>query len=239
MEEKKTRPRRAKRTKVDIERSINKAAKEIILKKGFSDMTVLDIIKRAKIEAVTFYLRYKNLDDFCENFVKEYDYWFSDMLKTSNDNLYSQEGYAAIFERLLDELKDDSVMLELLRWEVNTANEVTKRTAMNREFHTLPLTHEYDRLFKNTGIDFVAISALIVAGIYYLSLHRRCSTFCGIDMTTDEGKERIQKAITNLSVILFNHREKCKQTTSTLDVIAERMKEKGLSEEDIAYCLKI
>ena len=50
MEEKKTRPRRAKRTKVDIERSINKAAKEIILKKGFSDMTVLDIIKRAKIE---------------------------------------------------------------------------------------------------------------------------------------------------------------------------------------------
>lgn len=57
MEQESRKPRRPRRSKADIENCINKAAKELVLKKRFSNVTVLDIIKRAKIEPITFYSR--------------------------------------------------------------------------------------------------------------------------------------------------------------------------------------
>ena len=56
-EKKKT--RKARRTKADIEKAINEAARSTIMEKGFAQTTILDIIKKAKIEPATFYKRYK------------------------------------------------------------------------------------------------------------------------------------------------------------------------------------
>lgn len=104
MEENKPK-RRPRRTKADIENSIKKAARSIILKKGFSEMTVLDIIKQAKIEPITFYTRYRNLEEFYDGFVREYDYWLSDVLKMSQDKVCSQDQYIEIFKNLFECLK--------------------------------------------------------------------------------------------------------------------------------------
>lgn len=232
MEENK--PKRPRRSKADIENGIKKAAEKIILKKGFSGMTVLDIIKQAKIEPITFYTRYRNLEEFYDCFVREYDYWFSDMLKMSKDKVYNQQRYVEIFRSLFDCLKDESIMLELLRWEVNDANEVTKRSAMNREIQTLPLTSVYGDQFKDSDTDFVAISALLIAGIYYLNLHRKCSPFCGIDISAEEGRRRLMNAIETLSVKLFREQETARPN---LEAITERMKQKGLTQADIDYIL--
>lgn len=233
-----TKPKRYRRTKADIEKSIKQAAETIILKKGFSEMTVLDIIKHAKIEPITFYTRYRNLEEFYDSFVREYDYWLNDMLKMSQDKASTQEGYVEIFKNLTDSLKEDSIMLELLRWEVNDANNLTKRSAMNREIQTLPLVATYENLFKDADVDFVAVSALLIAGIYYLSLHKRCSPFCGIDIKTEEGRNRLINAIEALSDKLFMENESTPQKYhDKMASIAERMRQKGFSEEDIDYCL--
>lgn len=109
---------------------------------------------------------------------------------------------------------------------------------MNREIQTLPLTDIYGNQFKDSDIDFVAISALLIAGIYYLNLHRKCSPFCGIDISTEEGRNRLMNAVEALADKLFSAKdyaeERYRQKIST---IAERMRQKGLSEEDINFCL--
>lgn len=66
--------RRPRRSKADIENAIEKAAIAQIKKKGFARSQVTDIVKRAKIEPIVFYNRYKNLEEFYEGFVKRYDY---------------------------------------------------------------------------------------------------------------------------------------------------------------------
>ena len=73
--------RRPRRSKADIENAIEKAAIAQIKKKGFARSQVTDIVKRAKIEPIVFYNRYKNLEEFYEGFVKRYDYWLSDLGK--------------------------------------------------------------------------------------------------------------------------------------------------------------
>ena len=119
-------------------------------------------------------------EEFYDNFVRQFDYWFNDTLKIPAELYETEEGYVQIIHKLIDGMADDSVMMELLRWEICETNITTRRTAMNREFHTLPLIRPYEIQFRNSGIDIVAFTTLLIAGIYYLNLHRRCSPFCEI-----------------------------------------------------------
>lgn len=197
---------RIRRTKATIIEDIRKAAVESVLKRGFSGSLVSEIIKKAKVEPVVFYNRYHNLEEFFSEFVKGYDYWFSDVAKEANKQEKPYDQFIALIEGLQECLIEKSVMQELIRWEIAEGNDITKRTASIREMFTLPLVEKYDDLFKNSGIDFVAIATIIVSGLYYLYLHKDRSTFCNIDMNTEEGRNRINQAIKFLSELLFSKR---------------------------------
>lgn len=197
---------RIRRTKATIIEDIRKAAVESVLKRGFSGSLVSEIIKKAKIEPVVFYNRYQNLEEFFSEFVKGYDYWFSDVAKEANKQETPYDQFIALIEGLQECMIEKSVMQELIRWEIAEGNDITKRTASIREMFTLPLAEKYDDLFKNSGIDFVAIATIIVSGLYYLYLHKDRSTFCNIDMNTEEGRNRINQAIKFLSELLFSKR---------------------------------
>ena len=195
---------RIRRTKATITENIRKAAVESVLKRGFSGSLVSEIIKKAKIEPVVFYNRYQNLEEFFSEFVKGYDYWFSDVAKEANKLETPHDQFIALIEGLQECMIEKSVMQELIRWEIAVDNDITKRTASIREMFTLPLAEKYDDLFKNSGIDFVAIATIIVSGLYYLYLHKDRSTFCNIDMNTEEGRNRVNQAIKFLSELLFS-----------------------------------
>lgn len=202
---------RIRRTKATITENIRKAAVESVLKRGFSGSLVSEIIKKAKIEPVVFYNRYQNLEEFFSEFVKGYDYWFSDVAKEANKLETPHDQFIALIEGLQECMIEKSVMLELIRWEIAVDNDITKRTASIREMFTLPLAEKYDDLFKNSGIDFVAIVTIIVSGLYYLYLHKDRSTFCNIDMNTEEGRNRVNQAIKFLSELLFSKRNMGKE----------------------------
>ena len=108
---------------------------------------------------------------------------------------------------------------------------------MNREFHTLPLIKPYEVQFRNSGIDITAFTTLLIAGIYYLNLHRRCLPFCEIDMNTEEGRNRIKEAAKSLLHILYLYKADFIHRQRELSTIADRMRKKGMSEEDIRECL--
>lgn len=202
---------RIRRTKATITENIRKAAVESVLKRGFSGSLVSEIIKKAKIEPVVFYNRYQNLEEFFSEFVKGYDYWFSDVAKEANKLETPHDQFIALIEGLQECMIEKSVMLELIRWEIAVDNDITKRTASIREMFTLPLAEKYDDLFKNSGIDFVAIATIIVSGLYYLYLHKDRSAFCNIDMNTEEGRNRVNQAIKFLSELLFSKRNMGKE----------------------------
>lgn len=202
---------RIRRTKATIIEDIRKAAVESVLKRGFSGSLVSEIIKKAKIEPVVFYNRYQNLEEFFSEFVKGYDYWFSDLAKEANKQETPHDQFIALIEGLQECMIEKSVMQELIRWEIAEGNDITKRTASIREMFTLPLAEKYDDLFKNSGIDFVAIATIIISGLYYLYLHKDRSTFCNIDMNTEEGRNRVNQAIKFLSELLFSKRNMGKE----------------------------
>uniref|UniRef100_A0AB33J8N4 TetR/AcrR family transcriptional regulator n=1 Tax=Prevotella sp. GTC17260 TaxID=3236796 RepID=A0AB33J8N4_9BACT len=228
-------PKRYRRTKADLEAGIIKSAETLIKKKGFSAMLVTDLMKKAKIEPPVFYNRYNNLDEFFDDFVKKYDYWFKDVVAGSQFPSNTEAGYVSIFKEVRKALVDRSVMLELLRWEIAEGNETTKRTAMLREMHTLPLVRSFEECFKDSAIDIAAISSLIIGGIYYLNLHRDRSLFSGIDVKSEEGQERIEHAIETLGRMIYRYDEVRNEKAA----IAERLKREGVSQDVIDRCVTL
>ena len=222
--------KRKQRTKKDIDESINNAAIQLIEEKGFRNIAVTAIMQRAKIEPVVFYNRYDDLDNFMDEFVKKYDYWFSDIIKNIEIQENPREQYITIMHSLLDSLKENKVMQQLLRWELSTHNNTTKRTARLREFHTLPLVERYKKIFEDSSVEIDALSALIIGGIYYLVLHGDLSEFGGIDINSEEGTQRLRNAIEYLSSIFFSYLNSGSETMT----IAKRMKGKGVEYSNIA-----
>lgn len=225
-EDKKRRPRRSKANLIEC---INNAAEDQIKKDGFSNVLVTDIIKRAKIEPAVFYNRFENLESFMSEFVKRYDYWFSDILKDVNSQATNGDNLTAILQHLFQELNNDSIMLELLRWEVANNNNITTRTAMLREIHILPLVTEFEARFKEKDIDIAALTALIIGGLYYLSLHKDRSPFSGIDINNENGSKRILNAIKYFVDKIYEEDKLYKEKIS----IADKLKEAGISDDII------
>lgn len=199
--------RRPRRSKADIEDAIHKAAVSQIKKKGFSLALVTDIVKRAKIEPVVFYNRYKNLDEFYDTFVKDYDYWLSDLVRDSIENIDSEEAYSNVIEKILNNLLSDDIMTELLRWEVAEGNNITERTARLRTMHAVDIFRNFEEKHAGIGIDVTAVSALLVAGIYYMLLHKDRSSMIGIDINQAAGKRRIVNVIREISRLIFQEKE--------------------------------
>lgn len=71
---------------------------------------------------------------------------------------------------------------------------------MGREFFKIT-----DKDFVGTDIDLRAVCSLQIAGIYYLILHAKVngSTFCEIDINTQDGKEAIKTALAKVINLVY------------------------------------
>lgn len=224
--------RRKKRTSAQIEEDITKFALSIIAEKGFTNVTLTEIAKAANVEPSVFYKQYETLDDCLDKLVRKYDYWFSGIVENYKGNVYTEEGYRYILEELFASFSENKMMQQLIRWELSDVNETTLRTSQLREFHTIPLSKEFGKLFQDTQVDIRAVSALVIGGIYYLILHGNLCNFCDINVSNEEGKERIINAILYLSKKIFSELNPDKEKKE----IAKKLKEKNIDWRIIAEC---
>lgn len=229
------RARRPRRSKADIEAAIQKAAVSQIRKKGFVRALVTDIVKKAKIEPIVFYNRFKNLEEFYDQFVKRYDYWVSDLSHQLRPDLSNVAGYSSSLQELLKALLNDHMIVELLRWEIAEGTSTTERTAKLREIDFNQITELLQHEFEDKeNTDAVAISSLIVAGLYFMVLHKDRSTFGGIDINTPEGRQRISNAFAQLGEMLYHNT----LTDARKQKLTECLRQEGLSAEAIERCIK-
>lgn len=91
-------------------------------------------------------------------------------------------------------------MQKIIHWELSGAKDVLRTIADRREETGEEILSVIAPGFENIDVDIRARLALLVGGIYYLTLHAKGngSTFCGIDINEEEGKERIANAVRNL-----------------------------------------
>ena len=184
------------RTRNELKEATLRAVSELSKEKGLSRITMVDIGEKAGIRVDVLKRNYTSVEKILSLYAASVDYWISDLftpkhpMATINEKVMTE-----VFTNLANALYNDSEMQKLLLWELSEDNPTTRRLAANRELFYADVFTRYNDLFKDTGLHIDIISALINAGIYYLILHRKRSTFWGVDFSKRPERKRFIEAI--------------------------------------------
>lgn len=195
----------------DKERSIQKlidAVGVIIKSKGYTGLSATNIASAAGLSRRLITLYFGKVENLIETYVRGKDYWLAasgDAVGLIKEN--KGENTRPILESLLQNQMEyffiNDEMQKTILWQISESSQIMKEVCEERELLSKSFFALSDKELEGKDIDLRAVSALLVAGIYYLVLHAKSTDtlFCEIDLNTPEGMSRIKKAI---SLILKN-----------------------------------
>ena len=85
----------------------------------------------------------------------------------------------------------------MIRWEISEKNEISRGISDARERLGEEMLGLTDAYFMNSEVNFRALLALQIAGIYYFVLHAKVngSTFCGIDINKESDMNELHRTL--------------------------------------------
>ena len=191
------------KNKEETKRRLIQAVGERIKSAGIYGMKISHVAKLAQVDRKLIYRYFGSIDNLIEAYVVENDYWMiyaENMKKLIRENSYagSQELITAVLQNQFKYFMSEKEMQRLILLELSTNSPIMKsihnvRESMGQEF--LELTDKHFQGSKN--VNFRAIGALLVGGIYYTILHTvyNGGKFTDIDITSDDGQKEMLKAI--------------------------------------------
>lgn len=175
------------------EQSILEAVGRIFLRDGFSGIGINTIAAEAGCNKVLIYRYFGGLDGVLERFAHQFR--LISPVATDNDAPLADRA-ELILKDQVTRLRSNPLLREIMKWELVDTNPLTEAMAQEREATGISLV---ESLQVDSDEDIAAWAAIISAGINYLSIRSdTTSDFCGIPIDSDEGWERIQKAIHSL-----------------------------------------
>lgn len=191
-------PKNKENTKLKLIHAVG----EVIKKDGFSNLKISTIARQAQVDRKLIYRYFGDLNFLIEAYVAENDYWlkFSKKMKEVISQNKYEDSKALIVAVLQNQFKfffSEKDMQRLILWELSTNSPLMQsihnvRESMGQQF--LELTDEH---FKNSNVNFRAVSALLVGGIYYTILHTifNGGKFTDMDLNTTDGQNEMLNAI--------------------------------------------
>jgi AcrR family transcriptional regulator len=175
---------------------ILRALGRMLRKNGFESVGVNAVAREAKVDKVLIYRYFGGLPGLLSAFAQEAEYWPSAEDLTGGPGREAESTEHAVSARRMilsfcRYIREHSLTRELLRWELIESNELTRILADHRETEGLMVM----KLFENNrSVDVHALTAILTAGIIYLSLcAKHIGYFNGVDIQSDRGWRRIEK----------------------------------------------
>jgi AcrR family transcriptional regulator len=195
--------RNKERTKLKLISAVG----EILRTEGYTKLGVNNIAKKAEVSKKLIYRYFDTVDNLIETYVRNKDYWMS--IITIDKELVEQHkgnnGKDLPFytlENLFHHLMANPETQKILLWGISEKSDLMSEINNQREELGSKLFAVIDPSFDKTDLDIRAVCALLLGGIYYLTLHANSlgGTVCEIDIKTEEGKNRIIKSLRNILI---------------------------------------
>ncbi|MBB1149704.1 MULTISPECIES: TetR/AcrR family transcriptional regulator [unclassified Myroides] len=192
----------------DKSRTMNKmiaAVGKVLQKKGYTGLTAPNIAKVAGVDKKLVWTYFGGVDNLVEEYINQKDFFRSTANKDlqqllQNPDKLTKDDINDLLQNQFETLLNDRSLQRIIHWEIGEHNETLRKIADAREELGENLFAKVIPYFEHSSVDIRARLALVISGIYYLSLHAKNngSNFCGIDINTEEGKAQISNSIQEL-----------------------------------------
>lgn len=194
--------RNKERTKSNLITSLG----EILKKDGFSGLSISRVADVAKVDRRLIYDYFGSLEGLVKEYLNTNDYWKISP-EEIGDIVLSSEGDAGktlaynVLENQFDSLIKNEEMRRIITWGLSEKLPILKELDLKREnIGNQVLSAVFDKHFEGSDKNFRAMYALLMGGVYYLTLHAKMqeNPFCGVDLQQPSGQEEIKKALKQL-----------------------------------------
>ena len=194
-----------KKDKGETKLKLIKATGEIFMSKGYHGLNASRIADKAGVSKTLIYRYFGNVQELFKAYLIYKDYWVS--LEDSVDESLEANLYDSGKQLAKNTLKDqidyflrNKEMQQIIRWQITEPNDISRSIADAREQIGEKMFEIIDPYFENSDVNFRALMAVSVAGIYFLTLNAKISgsTFCGIDFNKEQDVNKVQKALGQL-----------------------------------------
>jgi AcrR family transcriptional regulator len=224
--------KKQRRKKKELDEIIWNSFEKLVIERGFNAITIACLAKEAKVELPVLYKRFEDMDGILKQYVRKYiygvdysdvtnyDFWLTkpriDQAITPKENLKK------VLTELIEELYDNPIMQRVLVWEINETHRETRRMSFSREVDSYSLLQHIGAKLDN----IYGVGSLMVAGIYYLILHRKISSFCTINYNTPQGKRILIETVESMIDKIYS--EDAISIDDKMKEVAKKLLEKGV-----------
>ena len=192
----------------------------IVQKKGFSSLGVNSVSETAGVSKVLIYRYFGSFESLLEKWVLNNNYWITDtnqidmeiakIIKVKSSKEKKERTVRilnSLFQGQLKSLRGDSIKREVIRWFLAEKNSAASEAMKIIEKRGTEISESFRKIiFEEKDVE--AMAAVIISGIYYLSLvSDRVSAFNGIPLDNQDGWDRISNAVKLLTENILNNEE--------------------------------
>jgi AcrR family transcriptional regulator len=191
--------------KEQTKRKLIDAVGVIIKAEGYAALRVSKVAKKAAVDRKLVYRYFGNMNNLTEAYISENDYWvlFADHLKIlshsvddSNSKLVITNVLQELFKFFLQEKEMQDLILMELSGTIPMMNSIHNfRESIGQSFLEATDSH-----FQGSEVNFRAVAALLVGGIYYTVLHTRKNGFhfADLNLRSEEGIKAIVETVSQV-----------------------------------------
>ncbi len=186
------------------------AVGELLMTQGFSALKINEIASVAGLDKKLIYRYFGGRDELVDAYISSRDFW-SNVKRTDAPPVIEDGGLEfskQMLSQQFDYLQQNEEFKRILLWGLAEKREPLRRVADEREATgEVLLTNITDPFFGEHANTYRSVMALLISGTYYLNMYAgvNAETFCGIDLTTDSGREEIRKAMDLMVDLLYKN----------------------------------
>lgn len=189
----------------ETKHKIIRAVGDLLAEQGFQGVGVNSVARKAGVDKVLIYRYFGGLPQLIRAYAADPDFWPDerDLIRAGQADQTEPDlaGTArAVLTGHLRELRRRPLTQEIMRWELAVRNELTDELAAAREATADNFVESWsDGRDRVDLADLMAVGAIIHAGISFLVLRAKTAdVYMGVDLTSEAGWGRIEKAIGQL-----------------------------------------
>ncbi|MDM1398029.1 TetR/AcrR family transcriptional regulator [Myroides odoratimimus] len=202
MSEKKEKPR--ERNKEKSKETLLQAVGIILKEKGYSALKVNNIAATAGLDKKLIYNYFGGVDQLLDEYINSQYFWNNidpDLLldKASKDG--GKEMGKALIAEQYDFVQQNKEFQKLMLWQLSEDRDSLKKIiAKQEDIGEVLFKNVSDHHFGDKADNYRALMAILVSGAYYLNLYAEHNGryFCGIDLHSDKGRQKIKEAMNSI-----------------------------------------
>lgn len=179
----------ARRTQRQLDKDIARATSEIVLERGVAGITLREVAKRSRADINVLVRRFQTDEGLVNHYIRQFDYFINDALAIDAPATETPEEVfrrvATQFEKALHHNKE---MQEIMKWQLNISSRSTRASARRREQTLSQVIDRFIEPIDASEVNPRALLAVLIAGMYYITLRQERSTFVGLELHTKQGR---------------------------------------------------